>query len=180
MVQISSGSAPGFLKNCSDDIKILMANTPDATWKDVESKVIMPALEIIENSSLSDEQKKMAMKEKGLGENTSSFYGLSKACVNTYTFIMSRKYPNIIMNSCSPGWIETDLSRPGTDLGNGKRSGERPKGMLPVEKGTIAPIHLLIDDLEGNGRYYGSDAKRSPMHKSRDPDKDPEYDGGFP
>ena len=177
---MSSGAAPGFLKNCSDQIKVLLANTPDIDWNDVESQVIKPALAIVENSSLSDEQKKTALKEKGLGENISSFYGLSKACVNTYTYIMSRKYPTILMNSCSPGWIETDLSRPGTDLGNGKRSGERPKGMLPVEKGTIAPIHLLIDELEGNGRYYGSDAKRSPMHKSRDPDKDPEYNGEFP
>ena len=85
-----------------------------------------------------------------------------------------------MVNACSPGWIETDLSRPGTDVGGGKRSGQRPAGMLPVEKGTIAPIHLLMDELEGNGRYYGSDAKRSPMHKGRDPDKDPEYDGSYP
>ena len=69
VVQISSGSAPGFLKNCSDRIKVLLANTPGIKWDDVESQVIKPALEIVENSSLSDEQKKGALKEKGLGEN---------------------------------------------------------------------------------------------------------------
>jgi len=156
-----------------------MANNPDVTWDDIENHVIQPALNIAEDESLSEEEKKKAMAAKGLGA-TSSFYGLSKACVNTYTFYLSRKYPHLMVNACSPGWIETDLSRPGTDVGGGKRSGQRPDGMLPVEKGTIAPIHLLMDELEGNGRYYGSDAKRSPMHKGRDPDKDPEYDGSYP
>ena len=179
-MQVSSGSAPGFVKRCSDDIKELLANKKDVTWEDIENQVILPALRLAEDASLSEEEKGNKMAEHGLGGNISSFYGLSKACVNTYTFYMSNKHPNIIMNSCSPGWIETDLSRPGTSLGGGKRSGERPQGMLPVEKGTISSIHLLMDELQGNGRYYGSDAKRSPMHKSRDPDKDPEYDGSFP
>jgi hypothetical protein len=172
------------VKRCSDEIKILLANKQGVTWEDIEANVIHPALKITEDTSLSKEQIDKAMAEKGFGGGLemgmSTFYGLSKACVNTYTFFLSRKYPNINMNSCSPGWIETDLSRPGTDLGGGKRSGERPKGMLAVDQGTVAPIHLLINNLEGNGWYYGSDAKRSPMHKSRDPDKDPEYDGVFP
>ena len=179
VVQVSSGAAPWFLRNCTDDIKNLMANNQDVTWDDIENHVIQPALKIAEDESLSEEEKKQAMSAKGLGA-TSSFYGLSKACVNTYTFYLSQKYPHLIVNACSPGWIETDLTRPGTDLGGGKRSGQRPAGIQPVEKGTIAPIHLLMDELEGNGRYYGSDAKRSPMHKGRDPDKDPEYDGSYP
>ena len=80
------------------------------------------------------------------------------------------------MNSCSPGFIETDLTRPFAE-----RSGKTPAemGMLPVEKGTIAPVHLLMNDVNGNGWYYGSDGLRSPMHKYRSPG-DPEYDGLFP
>ena len=104
------------------------------------------------------------------------FYGLAKACVNTYTFILSKQHPNIMMNSCSPGFIQTDLTKPWLE-----RSGKTPEemGMLPVEKGTVAPIHLLMGNLEGNGRYYGSDSKRSPMHKARNPGE-PEYDGSYP
>ncbi len=80
------------------------------------------------------------------------------------------------MNSCSPGFIETDLTRPFTER-SGKTAEEM--GMLPVDKGTIAPIHLLMDNLAASGKYYGSDAKRSPMHKYRSPG-DPEYDGVYP
>ena len=151
VVQISSGAAPGFVKRCSDEIKILLANNQGVTWEDIEANVIHPALKIAEDTSLSKEQKDKAMAEMGFGGGLemgmSTFYGLSKACVNTYTFFLANKYPNVIMNSCSPGWIETDLSRPGTDLGDGKRSGERPNGMLSVEQGTVAPIHLLMDNL---------------------------------
>ena len=151
-----------------------MADKKDVTWEDIEARVIQPALKIAEDTSLGEEEKERAWAEQGLGGK--SFYGLAKACVNTYTFILSNMYPNIISNACSPGWIETDLTRP--YLGSiGKTA--KDIGMLPVEKGTVSPIHLLMDTLEGNGRYYGSDGKRSPMHRSRDPG-DPEYDGTFP
>lgn len=177
IVQVSSGAAPMFLQKCSADIKVLLANKQDVTWEDIEANVIQPALKITEDQSLAEEEKARAMAEKGLGEmGGMHFYGLAKACVNTYTFFLSNKNPKIIMNSCSPGFIETDLTRPFLE-----RSGKKPEemGMLPVEKGTIAPVHLLMDNLEGSGRYYGSDAKRSPMHKYRSPG-DPEYDGVFP
>ena len=36
--------------------------------------------------------------------------------------------------------------------------------------------HLLFGELEGNGRYYGSDAKRSPLDKYRSPGSPP-YEG---
>ena len=82
IVQISSGSAPGFVKRCSDDMKILLANKQDVSWEDIETEVIIPALKIAEDSSMSEEQKDKAMAEKGFG-GMSSFYGLSKACVNS-------------------------------------------------------------------------------------------------
>ena len=150
-----------------------MANKRDVTWEDIEDRVIQPALNIAEDPSMSKDEKVKAMAEKGLvGMESWHFYGLTKACVSTYTFSLSNKYPNIIMNSCSPGYIETDLTRPNP-------TGKKPDGILPVEKGTISSIHLLMDDVQGRGWYYGSDAKRSPMHKSRNPGE-PEYKGEFP
>ena len=177
IVQVSSGAAPMFLQTCSEDIKVLLANKKDITWEDIECKVIQPSLNISEDTSLTQEQKARTLAEKGLGDvGGIHFYGLAKACVNAYTFFLSNHYPKIIMNSCSPGFIETDLTRPFAE-----RSGKTPEemGMLPVEKGTIAPIHLLMDNITVSGTYYGSDAKRSPMHKYRSPG-DPEYDGVFP
>ena len=58
-------------------------------------------------------------------------------------------------------------------------SGKKPDGMLSVEQGTISPIYLLMGNVEGSGKYYGSDTKRSPMHKARNPGE-PEYDGSYP
>ena len=179
IVQVSSGAGPMFLQRCREDIQKLLANTPNVTWNEVEANVIEPAIHISQNTALTQEEKSRQSMEKGLGEMSGIyFYGLAKACVNTYTYILSKQQPNIIMNSCSPGFIQTDLTKPWL-----KSSGKTPEemGMLPVEKGTIAPVHLLMSNLEGNGRYYGSDGKRSPMHKYRSPEYDgPEYDGTFP
>ena len=36
-----------------------------------------------------------------------------------------------------------------------------------------------MGNVEGSGTYYGSDTKRSPMHKARNPGE-PEYDGSYP
>ena len=174
---MSSGAGPMFLQKCSDSIKLLLANKQDVTWEEIENNVIEPVINISQDTNLTDEEKAHTISEKGLGEMGGMyFYGLAKSCVNTYTFFLSNQHPNIVMNSCSPGFIETDLTRPFSE-----RSGKTPAemGMLPVEKGTIAPIHLLMGTLEGSGRYYGSDGKRSPMHKYRSPN-DPEYDGVFP
>ena len=175
-MQLSSGAGPGFVKSCSDEKKFLMANKSDVTWEDIQNEVIQPILKIVEDPALSRDEKGEAMMKKGLGGYADwLIYGMTKACVSTYTFALSNKYPHLKMNSCSPGYIETDLTTPLTSPGN-----KKPAGMLPVEKGTISPLHLLMsNNLEGNGRFYGSDAKRSPMHKPRNPGE-PEYDGSYP
>jgi hypothetical protein len=47
-------------------------------------------------------------------------------------------------------------------------------GMKTPAEGAKAPLHLLFGTLEGNGRYYGSDGKRSPLDRYRAPGS-PEY-----
>ena len=178
LVQISSGAAPSFVKNCSPAIQKVFVDE-NLIWAQVENTIIRPFLNISEDESLDAEQKSKAMTELGLSEGS---YGLSKASVNAYTVELAKRFPTILVNSCSPGFIQTDLG-----LGFADKYGKTPgeMGMLPVEKGTIAPAYLLMGDLEGDiagyrsGRYYGSDAKWSPFHKSRSPG-DPAYDGTFP
>jgi hypothetical protein len=41
--------------------------------------------------------------------------------------------------------------------------------MKPPSAGARAPMHHLFGTLEGNGRYYGSDAERSPLDRYRSP-----------
>lgn len=96
-------------------------------------------------------QIKECAKELAAGPGT---YGLSKACINAYTLVLAKKFPHFMINSCTPGYIATGLTG-----GRGN----------PVSKGTVAIKYLLFNDLNGNGRYYGSDAVRSPLDRYRDP-----------
>lgn len=48
--------------------------------------------------------------------------------------------------------------------------------MKPVDQGTRAALHLLFDEVDGTGWYFGSDAQRSPLDRYRSPG-DPPYDG---
>lgn len=44
------------------------------------------------------------------------------------------------------------------------------------DQGTKSMMKTLFSELEGNGRYYGSDTLRSPLDKMRNPGQ-PEYKG---
>ena len=178
-----------FVKKCNQDIQSFLVNK-NVTWQEIENTIIAPFLKISEDPSLDDEQKSAALTDIGLtmvGTNAGMVaYGMSKACVNAYTLELAKRFPTILINSCSPGFIETDLARPMAQS-MAKRSGKKPEemGMLPVEKGTVSANYLMMEDLEGDiegyesGRYYGSDGKWSPFHKTRSPG-DPVYDGTFP
>ena len=70
--------------------------------------------------------------------------------------VLARANPKILSSSCSPGFINTPLT-----AGMGAK--------LSAEEGTVSIRHLLNGLLQGNGWYYGSDAKRSPLHTMRNP-----------
>jgi NAD(P)-dependent dehydrogenase (short-subunit alcohol dehydrogenase family) len=101
---------------------------------------------------------------KGLGDG--SAYGLSKAIANTYTLILAREHPRLRVNACTPGFIETDMTR---HYAESEKKSPAELGMKPPSAGAKAPMHLLFGELDGNGRYYGSDAQRSPFDRYRSP-----------
>eukprot|EP00613_Pedinella_sp_CCMP2098_P080079 CAMPEP_0171952240 /NCGR_PEP_ID=MMETSP0993-20121228/89404_1 /TAXON_ID=483369 /ORGANISM="non described non described, Strain CCMP2098" /LENGTH=298 /DNA_ID=CAMNT_0012597631 /DNA_START=110 /DNA_END=1006 /DNA_ORIENTATION=+ len=104
-------------------------------------------------------------------------YGLSKASLNVYTRqVALREEGRVFVNSCTPGYIATDLTK-------GMGATNSP------EKGTVAPLACLFGPLPpdsaatqpsvaqgSSGRYYGSDGVRSPLHFYRGPG-DPPYEG---
>ena len=109
-------------------------------------------------------------------------YGLSKAAVNLWTRQLSVAHPNLKINSCSPGMIATDIFSQAVPWWV-----PLPKSVLKAligwmtnaktpDEGTVSTMHLLFADLEGNGRYYGSDGKRSPLDTYRKPGSPP-YEG---
>jgi len=98
--------------------------------------------------------------------NRSDAYGLSKALLACYTGIFAREHPKILTSCVSPGFIDTQMTA-------GWGASKSP------DQGTLAIKKCLLDDLSGNGWYYGSDGERSPYHFLRNPGE-PIYDGVNP
>jgi len=108
-------------------------------------------------------------KMKGAFDIDGTAYGLSKAAVNLWTMQLAAANPNLRINSCSPGYILTDLTR-------GMGATKTPE----QSNCHVAPLFLLFGDVPqpevNKGRYYGSDAIRSPLDCYRGPG-DPPYKG---
>jgi carbonyl reductase 1 len=150
VVNISSASGPMFVSSAPAGLRGSLTH-PDVTWEQVEALI---------EDYLS-------------GEADGNAYGFSKACLNAYTMELARKHPELTINACTPGFIETDLTRPYAEA-----QGVDPKamGMKPPEEGTRAPMNLLFGEPGGSGWYFGSDGERSPLDRYRAPG-DPPYSG---
>ena len=161
VVNVTSASGPSFVAKC-DERRQRMFTNPDVTW---------PEIEAVMKEALAIEIDRGSFAAVGLGDGDA--YGLSKACANAFTLAFAREHPGLRVNACTPGFIETDLTRPYVD-----RSGKTAKemGMKSPTEGTRCPMHLLFGTLDGNGRYYGSDTLRSPLDRYRAPGS-PAYTG---
>lgn len=150
VVNIASASGPMYVASCGDrKLRSLLAD-PSTISGGVQE------LDGIAKSYLD---------KKDYGGDS---YGLSKALVNAYTVIHAKSEPDLIINSCTPGFINTDMTR---NAGMGATN--------PPVKGTISPLHCLMsEDISKvpTGRYYGSDAVRSPLDRYRGPG-DPPFEG---
>jgi NAD(P)-dependent dehydrogenase (short-subunit alcohol dehydrogenase family) len=161
LVNVTSASGPMFVAKCSDARRRFFLDASTG-WSDLEALM---------NECLAIEGDNAAFAKHGLGESNS--YGLSKACANTYTLQLARRNSSLAVNACTPGFIETDMTRRYV-LSQGKTAADL--GMKTPDDGARCPLFLLFGQLEGNGRYYGSDGKRSPFDRYRAPGS-PEYTG---
>ncbi len=158
IVNITSASGPNFVSRCSSERQKFFVDR-NLAWTQLEAFI---------GECLALGNDKAAFAAKGLDNGEP--YGLSKACANSYTMILAREHPSLRVNACTPGFIATDMTRPYSES-----SGKTPEelGMKPPVAGTVAPMFLLFGEPEGNGRYYGSDAKRSPLDRYRSPGSEP-------
>jgi carbonyl reductase 1 len=158
----SSGAASGYVSGkmfgstagvCTKDQRRPLID-PNVTWEQIE--------EIVEI-----ERAAGYTKETGEGKKQNASlcaYGLSKACMTAMAMMYAREHPTLHVTSCSPGFIKTKMT---AAFG----------ATLTPEEGIISLMHCLFADLTGqNGFYFGSDAKRSPLHIGRNPGE-PEYNG---
>lgn len=153
IVNIASASGPMFVAGCQDS--------------GLAEKLTSP-LSFKEGSSGDgiDKLDELAGSYSSMTDYGGDAYGVSKALLNAYTVLYAAANPDLIVNSCTPGYIATDLTK-----GMGATN--------PPEKGAVSPIHILMNEemkTLPTGRYYGSDAIRSPLHYYRGPG-DPPYEG---
>jgi len=161
IVNVTSAAGPNFVASCSAERRQEWID-PQVGWADIES-LMEECLGVTGGSD--------AFAERGLGSGSS--YGISKACANAYTLYLARTHPQLVVNACTPGFIETDLTRP---IAAARGVSPAEMGMKAPEKGTLSPLFLLFGDPGSSGHYYGSDASRSPLDRYRSPG-DPPYTG---
>lgn len=150
IVNVTSAAGPSWLAAQPEDVKRFLLDA-NGTWSELRAFV---------------------EKQSTIAADESATYGLSKACANLYTLLLARAHPELQVNACTPGFIETDLTR--GFLSPGQNASDA--GMKPPAAGARAPLFLLFGAVEGTGRYYGSDAKRSPLDAYRAPGA-PAYEG---
>jgi len=172
IVQMSSGAASGCVSKSSDKLKKFFMN-PNVTWAEISK--LMDEVEAYPNGVKDFE-------EKGVGIGMAGAYGLSKALLNSYTMLLARENPNLTVNSCSPGMIATDIFGgflpwwvpiPSVVI---RWAAVRAMNAKTPEEGTVSTMHLLFSPMVETvpqGRYYGSDAKRSPLDVYRSPGSEP-------
>jgi carbonyl reductase 1 len=141
IVNVASASGPMFVAKLSAERRSVFLD-PATTWAQLQERV--------------DEA-------LGSGGGDGDAYGFSKACCNMYSLQVAQQQPDLVVNSCTPGFINTQLTQ-------GMGATGTP------EQGTRCPLHCLFaaEEEVGSGRYYGSDSVRSPLDRYRGPG-DPPY-----
>ncbi|MGV3525071.1 MAG: SDR family NAD(P)-dependent oxidoreductase [Candidatus Sericytochromatia bacterium] len=147
IVNITSAAGPSYVATCDAERQRFFLD-PNITWEALEAFM----QDCIRRNDVSD------------------VYGLSKACANSYTLRLARENPQLQINACTPGFIETDATRA---FATSQNKTPAEMGMKPPSEGAVSALHLLFADLEGQGHYYGSDAQRSPLDRYRAPGSAP-------
>ena len=134
---IGSASAPNFVSSIGDPSLKAFFTSSSTTLADLEKK-------LDEYSNAPDYE--------GVA------YGLSKASLHVLTMQLQKAHPSLFINTCSPGYVLTDLT---AGMGASK---------TPEQSNChVAPLHILFGDDVAQGWYYGSDAVRSPLDIYRGP-----------
>ena len=132
IVNVSSGAASMWLRNESPARQQIFTSST-TTWDELDHAVKLSC-----------------------SANARGAYGISKAGLTAYTIQCAAMYPNLLITSLSPGFIDTKMT-----------SGYGAK--LSPEQGTVSLMKCLFGNDVVSGHYYGSDGLRSPLTVARDP-----------
>ena len=160
VVNVTSASGPNYLSRCDKSTSEILTNE-NVSWDEI-SGLCSDFLEKYNNAEVTVK-----------AQLIDDVYGFSKACANALTMLQAKLYPNLKVNACTPGFIETDMTRP-MALRHGRTPAEM--GMKPTSDGIRSSLFLLMEQDIGSGFYFGSDCLRSPLDRYRSPGE-PEYRG---
>ncbi|KAB1199009.1 Salutaridine reductase [Morella rubra] len=128
---VNVSSRLGELKFISNEKARKELEDVDGLTEDTVDKVVEGFLEDV---------KENLIEVKGWPNNFSA-YIVSKAALNAYTRILAKNYPNIAINSVSPGYVKTDMNH--------------HTGVLTVEQGAKGPVMLAMMPEGGpSGLYF--------------------------
>ncbi|KAJ0045420.1 hypothetical protein Pint_03828 [Pistacia integerrima] len=128
---VNVSSALGQLKFLSHERANRVLSDIDSLTEEKIDEVIKEFLE---------DAKEDLLETKGWPINSSA-YVVSKVAVNSYTRILAKKLPNIIINAVNPGFVKTCLSH--------------NYGQFTVEEGATGPVMLaLVPDSRPSGLFY--------------------------
>lgn len=91
----------------------------------------------------------VAQQSAGWGTKARS-YKVSKALINALTVVLAKQYPKVMINSCCPGWTDTEMGKQG--------QGTPPK---TPEEGAQTAVRCAIGDLGPAGDDDGGLGKKS-------------------
>eukprot|EP00980_Cylindrotheca_fusiformis_P001877 scaffold429_cov114-Cylindrotheca_fusiformis.AAC.4 len=149
IVNLGSGSGPLYVKKQPVDRQKKLCN-PGITWEEIKAECTRGVPE----------------DDPAHGDQGTDHYGLSKALLAAYTMVLARELAskNVLAFCVSPGFIDTGIT-------SGFGASKTP------EEGTVSIKHCLFEaKKEESGWFFGSDAKRSPLHFFRSPGE-PVFDG---
>eukprot|EP00980_Cylindrotheca_fusiformis_P001879 scaffold429_cov114-Cylindrotheca_fusiformis.AAC.6 len=148
IVNVGSGAAPMYVKKQPVDRQKKLCSS-DITWEEIKAEY----------------DRGVPKDDPAHGENI-AYYGLSKALLAAYTMVLARAMApkNVLAFCVTPGFINTAMTA-------GFGATKTP------EEGTVSIRHCLFQaKKEESGWFFGSDAKRSPLHFLRNPGE-PVFDG---
>lgn len=80
-------------------------------------------------------------------------YNISKALLRAATRILAGQNPDVLINCCCPGWIDTDMG------GLISSRGTRPP--KTVQEGARIPVRLAVGDIGSvSGEYWANESVR--------------------
>jgi carbonyl reductase 1 len=141
---------PSRIVTLSSVASSLRAYSPSiaSKFRSVASAGTLPDLEALAQEYIS------ASPSKLFAEPPRRPYAVSKALLNALTGILARENPEVLVNACCPGWIDTDMG--GIVSARGTRPPKTP------EEGAVVPLHLALGDVEGvTGRYWANESVRA-------------------